>query len=348
MSEQHMSRQRIVPNNTAPSPALAKAMKALGPMLREARILLAQLPLREIVDPFSAETVLQRFATAEELQRIVMECTLGRIIVNTLPIRTGSHAAAIAQLAILTEDGYVVLPGRHASQQQGEGSKELGFRQLLSAETRAIRRTLRDLGLRAEYEEYDADDSRNLSVVENEPAAAVKSAPLKSATKDFNEPDFSDQESDIPGSPDGTFALSMSTATEPVDAAKNKPRANRQRVDKNAAQGASTAAEVATHETPHKRPSKPHVVLSVPKEPVHVIADLSHAEWPSRNNMRYQNDLLTTLNDIRTRHDWTVEAMTRHVFGEAHQAFKRLASYTTKDLEMLYQYFVIQKSFEQE
>lgn len=347
MSEQHMSRQRVVPN-IAKSPALAKAMKELGPMLKEARILLTQLPLREIIDPFSAETVLQRFATAEELQRIVMECTLGRIIVNTLPIRTGSHAAAIAQLAILTEDGYVVLPGRHASQQQGEGSKELGFRQLLSAETRAIRRTLRDLGLRAEYEEYDADDSRNIAAADEESKPVTHAVVSKPATKDFNEPDFSsDQDSDLPGSPEGAFALSASPANDKPVTEKTKPRTSRARADKKVAKDSAPAVSMAP-ESSHKRQSKPHVILSIPKESRGVVADLSHAEWPSRNNIRYQNNLLTTLNEVRTRYEWTVESMTRHVFGEDHQAFKRLASYTTKDLEALYQYFVIQKSFEQE
>lgn len=347
MSEQHMSRQRVVPN-AAKSPALAKAMKELGPMLKEARILLSQLPLREIIDPFTAETVLQRFATAEELQRIVMECTLGRIIVNTLPIRTGSHAAAIAQLAILTEDGYVILPGRHASQQQGEGSKELGFRQLLSAETRAIRRTLRDLGLRAEYEEYDADDSRNLAAADDEPKVAAKASVAKPVAKDFNEPDFSDNESDLPGSPEGAFELAMSPVSDKPAVEKTKPRTSRARADKKAVQETAPVVATPVSDTSHKRQSKPHVVLNVPKEPRAVVADLSHAEWPSRNNIRYQNNLLTTLNEVRTRYEWTVELMTRHVFGEEHQAFKRLASYTTKDLEALYQYFVIQKSFEQE
>ena len=55
---------------------LFSARKKMIPLIKEAQEKLLELPLREIIDPAQGISDFRRFATSEELQRIVMDLSL--------------------------------------------------------------------------------------------------------------------------------------------------------------------------------------------------------------------------------------------------------------------------------
>lgn len=301
---------------------LKQALLELAPMLKKAQSALNKLPLRPVIDVLTSDEIMVRFATAEELQRIIMKSFLGRVVVNTLPIKLGLDPAVTAQIAILTSEGYVVLPGSFASQKVGEGAIELGNKQLLSAETRAIRRSLRELGLRAEYEEYDVvqkkDEIDNSEEDESDKANEISDIEFLGDFEDM------DEESDIPSIPKDKIKSANEGKSE-KKSGKNTKVKEKAAVNSKKAQAAK---------------KKPHVI---PKNPLSLMVDREHENWPSIKSIRYQNDLLDVLGKIRTKSGMTVDVMVRRVFGKNHDASKRLATYTTNELEVLYQFYAIQQ-----
>lgn len=323
-----------IPENTA---GLKVALKNLLPMLKTAQEELAKLPLRPIVDVLTMETIMVRFATAEELQRIVMRNFKGRVVVDTLPVRLGAEPAVVGKVSILTNDGYVTLPGSVASQRFGVGAVEMGAKQVLSAETKSIRRTLRELGLRAEYEEYDDTDKRQKEE-KSKPARKTKETPVESV-KDIDDIMLDD----IPSMPDDEIKVEASESEKEADNTADKKVARREKSSTRTNKKRSPAKARATKSEPPKKQASSKVEITVPDKERELTIQHEHKDWLDIESIRYQNDLLEALNKVRKDLDVTVELMAKGVFGKNHKACKRLSSYTTVEMEILYQFYVIQE-----
>lgn len=356
-----MDNQEKVRVNTSPIPSanasgLKSVFRSLKPMIEEAKVKLSQLPLRPIIDTFTYDEVMVRFATAEELQRIVMRCFKGRIIVDTLPARMHGEPAVIGQIKVLTPSGYISLPGAAASQDFGMGAVDVGAKQLLSAETKAIRRTLRELGLRAEYEEYDDHDNRQNSDSKNTKSpASVKAKRVEvddiddidvgTETKAASVVDV-DADDDIPSMPDDAFdskAENEKSDEKGKPAAKRGAKQNRNTGKSSAAKGKATTKKAST-KAPTKEKNNEPLDIKVPAKERNVSVEREHESWPNINSLRYQNDLLNGLNKARDEFGLTVESMAKSFFGKDHEAHRRLGSYTTVEMEKMYQFYVIQKA----
>lgn len=305
--------------------ALRKSLAEIGPMLLKAQEELLRLPLRPILDPKTMLPVFVRFATAQELQRILMRHTLGRVIVDVLPVSTGTDSVVSARLSVATNEGYVQMPTiNFASQTSGLGGRDLGHKQLLSAESRSIRRVLREIGLRAEYEDdaseqetMEAERSKHDDAIQKQNNAdepAMDDADDSADNAKLSEQDLDDE--DIPSmnsSKHGQVELPLAPAKSPR---QKRP------------QKASKVAAIAT--------------AKAPKKELELELNYEHKAWPDRRGTDYTHNLLQGLNEIRKSKGYTVEDLAKLVFGEGHVAQKRLTSYMTKELQKMYQFHVIQ------
>lgn len=309
--------------------ALRQAIVNLEPMLKKAQAELLQLPLRPIIDTKTMCKIFVRFATAQELQRILMRHTLGRVIVDVLPVATGSEAVVSARLLIATKEGYVQLPTvNFASQGIGFGSTDFGNKQVLAAESRAIRRILREIGLRAEYE----DDASEKEVMDSERARHDDAVKEQDESEVLDGSDLSllssqnlDDE-DIP--------------TLPVDEKNEQAQVELPLSSPDKAKVKAAKFKRAEPKAKGQVPTRPP--LSIPKKELSLSVNFEHKKWPDRRGTDYTHNLLLGLNNVRKEKGYTVEDVAKSVFGETHVAQKRMTSYMTTELEKMYQFHVIQ------
>lgn len=148
-------------NNIRPttSRAVMSALASIRPMIEQARQRVNAIPTIEMLNSFTGKNEIVRIATAEMLQRIVMDTFKLRLIVDTHLVDSGSTITVMATIYILTEDGYQPLRSAHASETRGAGN----FSPVLSAESRAIRLALRGIGLRAEGEVFGGETAEQLA-----------------------------------------------------------------------------------------------------------------------------------------------------------------------------------------
>jgi hypothetical protein len=290
--------------------AIGAAMKKIAPMIKEAQKKILSLPLKPIVDPHTGTSNLVRFATSEELQRIVMETCSGMISVTTLPIMLGNKAVVRAFVLITTTEGLYQLGGSSGAQ---DVNTLFTDKAILSAESRALRRALRDqLNLRAEYEVYDTDEQSRQSEIDNAPDF------------DFSEPVKEEINSNV----------AVTSKTTPVKAAPpkkvvKKPRAKKVDVsEKNNIQLAEFSAE-----------------------PIKIEVDSSVAGWPDKRATSYLSKLLDGLESVRKGkcQGMSVEKFVKEVLGTSAFGNARgnrrslMTSLVTDELEKLYQHYVIDK-----
>tara|TARA_Y100000310_G_scaffold83684_1_gene80333 strand:- start:436 stop:1584 length:1149 start_codon:yes stop_codon:yes gene_type:complete len=381
MSHDEFKKVNSSPAPEAKKPNLRAAFRNLEPMLAKAKKMLSELPLRPITDKYTLEQVMVRFATSEELQRIVMRCFKGRIIVDTLPVRAGMTPAVVGKVKILTPEGYITLPGSVGSHEFGLGSVDVGSKQMLSAESKSIRRTLRELGLRAEYEEYDDFDNRQNSssdasskltkddIDDNIEVDDIEVDDIEVDDIEVNDIEVDDIELDdsvtknvddqkegsIPSVPDDAFDLDEQVENDSgnskTKSAKAKTVATKQKTAtasrskssgrKTTAKGAKINASSAKKKADAEKKA---IELSIPKKERTVKVDREHKQWPDVNSLRYSHELLDALNAVREDLALTVEVMAKSFFGEDHSASRRLSSYTTVELEKMFQFYIIQKA----
>jgi hypothetical protein len=295
---------------------LQDAMRAIGALMPQAKARLARLPIREVTDRLTGLPIQCRFATSEELQRIVMEVFKGLVVINTIPVFFGVSPAITAQVCVLTKSGYVVLPGATASQGITVGIGKA----LLSAESRSIRRAIRDLGLRAEYEVFDPDEDNRLNLR----VAVAKPEPSDSALSIT--PDVDDADSDIPserGHASNDDALTLDATKKPKPKSKTKQR---QKASKSGADKPAIDKQV-----------------SIPKNQLKLKVDHDHKMWPNIRATTYLNELFTSIEKARKASGLNVDVFIRQVLGSKNvQSGAVLRSCITTELELLFQFYVIQ------
>jgi hypothetical protein len=320
-----INRTKAVPATSGqPGPELITAMKELKPLLDEAKQSLSRIPLREVVEPRTGERQLLRIATAEELQRILMQSCLGRVIVDTVPTQIGVNPGVTAQICILTTKGYVKMPGASASEKAGEF---FSGEPILSAESRAIRRALREIGLRAESEVFDNEDADIQSKIEMESQSVEdKATDNGDAVDDEAEaeagskrPDSQSENAGIPDMPE-KFNPSQKTSTKRRTAAKPK----------------STARKLASKN--EKMAAKEEIIA--PTQGV-VEPDYEHSEWPNRSLSSYCGKLHNSLSKKQKSINVNMKPFITNVLGEA-EGSRTLRSCLTDELEKLYQFYIIQ------
>lgn len=140
------------------SSAISEALMALRPLIQEAKQRVNAIPTVEMLNSFSGEKELVRIATAEMLQRIIVDVFKLKLIVDTQLIDAGDSPTVTATVFILTKDGYQVMRTSTASENRGAGN----FSPVLSAESRAIRLVLRSIGLRTEGEIFEVENAQQL------------------------------------------------------------------------------------------------------------------------------------------------------------------------------------------
>jgi hypothetical protein len=322
-----INRTKAVPTiSDQPGPELITAMKELKPLLDKAKQSLSRIPLREVIDPKTGERQLLRIATAEELQRILMQSCLGRVVVDTVPTQIGTNPGVTAQICILTTKGYVKMPGASASERAGEF---FSGEPILSAESRAIRRALREIGLRAESEVFDSEDADIQSKIEMESKSIENQVTVDEgevANDENNKaknkrPDSQSEDAGIPDMPENFKSASKGAANRKSAV---KPKATARKVTlKNEA--------VAGKEE-----------LIAPTQGI-VEPDYGHKEWPNRSLSSYCGKLHNSLSKKQKSMNVNMKPFITNVLGEA-EGSRTLRSCLTDELEKLYQFYIIQDS----
>jgi hypothetical protein len=303
--------------------AFRKARASILPLIKVAQEALLEIPLREIIDPTSGITDLRRFATSEELQHITMSVFKGIISVDTKFVRDGQFPAVVARVMIMTEEGLLPLVSSTASQ---SASHMFGGRAVLAAESRAIRRALRELGLRAEFEIYDEEDRLMKTSLNSENKDAkcegkvVVKPDFEGVTKDFDDDD---------------------SALDRAPKNKGKAKDNKQAVSKADAKK-SPVTKVAKAQTSIKDDKADDVI-----KPLDVSIDYSHEDWPNKKATNYPSVLAKGIDEAKKRQGVKMNTLIFRVLGTKRFEGKKtitLRSLKTTDMETLYQFYVIEKN----
>lgn len=288
---------------------IATALRDLREPIKAAQEKLKNIPLKEIIDPMTGVEKWARFATAEELQKILNETCFGKVVVDTMPIALGNRPSVAAYVLITTSEGIVRLPGSFASQTVDIVS---GEKSLLWAETRAVRRALRALGLRAETDFFDSEEialQNKAEAKEEAPKTEIKTTQAKDAE--------------------------VSSEVKAKSGTRKKP------VSKGKAGG--TTIKKATR----KSKVKPEP-LKLPNEAINIQVDRDAPGFPNRRSSTYYNKLMDGLREARTELGVNVDVFVKHVFGRNAFSDRKitLQSLTTEELEMMFQYYILDKESE--
>ncbi len=314
---------------------LFSARKKMIPLIKEAQEKLLELPLREIIDPAQGISDFRRFATSEELQRIVMDVFKGDIIVDTKLIREKATPAVVARVIVMTEEGLVPLISSTASQPMNE---MFGGRAILVAESRAIRRALRELGLRAEFEIYDEDDRIMKSDAHNSnKEESIISQDNKSELETLS--DFEDV--DVLNEEDEMALKGEKNAPKNVSGASNK-RANKavsKSKNSKGTQNTKSSQSPATEKVGDNKGS------TLPLNEIEITVDYKHELWPDRKKTNYPSVLSKGVDKSRVSTGLSMSDFVQSVLGTERFAKKKAITFRslkTLDLEKLYQYYVIE------
>lgn len=141
------------------SKKLLDALRQMRELMPVAKQRVNALPTEEMLNSLTGEKEIVKIATAEMLQRIIVDVFKLKLIVDTQLLDSGDTPTVVATALILTADGYQVLRSSTASEQRGAGN----FSPVLSAESRAIRLVLRSIGLRTEGALFDVENADQLN-----------------------------------------------------------------------------------------------------------------------------------------------------------------------------------------
>jgi hypothetical protein len=313
---------------------LKKALADLKPMLEKAKDMLKRLPLRDMIDPFTGISQPCRIATSEDLQRILMLTCGGRVIVNTVPVSIGNNPSVSAQICILTDEGYVSLPGSTATEATGSSITD---KAVLSAESRSIRRAIRELGLRAEYEDYDPEDSRQQSEIGKQernkaiPKETPKAAPVVKSKVALDSPDIyeaiDDEDSNIPEGPASFAVKDTKNTVATVVKAKKAP----------------VRRKTTASSTKGKLSTAPKLDIIIPDEEMDIKVDFKHENWPNNRAVTYVSILLDKLGEARKISGLKMDDFIKQVIGKKGRPDNmKLRSCANVELEALYQFYIIQ------
>jgi TusA-related sulfurtransferase len=310
---------------------LQKAFSEIKPLIREAQKLLDKIPLRDIVvDEYTGEKVKCRFATGNELQQILMRVFKGRVIIQTYPLETDRTPTVVSHIGILTEQGYVMLQGSIASEKY---DNDFLGRSLLSAESRAIRRALRKIGLRAEFDLENLKEitQQNKNISDNKSSESVDVViddealvpDISVDCKKNNEinTNTSDEESDC-----------QSDATKKSDTIKTKRRTNKKKTTRK------------TTKTTTKSQKEDEVSLDALinfKAPLSILPTYANSlfKWCS-DCYKY----LKSKNKIKNVSEFISNVLSDYYYEQSNSKdeFEPLMFCSTSDLEQIYKHYLEQ------
>jgi|AntDeeMinimDraft_5_1070356.scaffolds.fasta_scaffold12816_1 hypothetical protein len=291
---------------------IAAALRDLKKPIKEAQEKLKTIPLKQIIDPMTGIEKWARFATAEELQKILSETCFGKVTVDTMPVMLNGSPTVVAYVLLTTEEGIVRLPGSFASQTVDVVS---GEKALLWAETRACRRALRSIGLRAETDFYDGEELALQSKAEKQEVVEDK-----------------------PTTQNAKSEKSSSTKSEPDEASKE--------AESGPAKGKKPPKKKASSVKEEKPPASGS--LGVPKDALDITVDRDAPGFPNRRSSSYYNKLMGGLKEARKELGVSVDVFVRHVFGSEAFGDRKitLQSLTTEELEKMFQHYILDQESE--
>jgi hypothetical protein len=347
MSHDNVKKIKAFPSASSKSnKSLGKAMADLAPLIKKAKEKLYDLPLREIFNEHKGVYEHVHLASAQELQRIVMETCEGRIIVNTLPVMLGVKPSVVANIFILTDEGFVKLPGACATKHIEVASTS---KPLLEAESKAIKRAFRALGLRCESDAFDTEEAdRKAQSMRDEKKSDTQSSEDKerevSDSVDAKNTANADTDADdIPEMPENFGKDDKPTLSKGSDK-KNSKTGSASKVSNktNTAQKGASKSTTSTRRTSDKSTKK--VEVEIPSEPLNVVVDETAKGWPSsKGTGRYISDILDALSAKCKELKITEKIFIKHVLGEKTDR-ARIKSVTMGQARTLYQYYIVENA----
>lgn len=311
------------------SKSLALAIASIRPKIKDAKEALSKLPLKDVPNPIDGTISMVRIATSDDLQRILMKVFLGDVIVNTIPLKLNGVASVTAYVSILTKDGYVNLPGASASESQ---STSITDKLLLSAESRAIRRAIREIGLRAEYEVYDDAEVTMQSRVES--IEKSKKQPIDKEEVEL------DAETPII---DNDGVISADADDDVI------PEPSRKAELKQTGTKATSKKSVKPVGKVVKKPAKKAAIKpsSIKHNNLNIEPNYDSSEWPNKKAITYCDTLVKKLTSERKGVGLTVEMFIKSVLGKE-AGSNTFRSCSTVELEKLYQFYILDGGHEGE
>jgi hypothetical protein len=292
----------------APGVDVSTLHETISPMIEKARSRLGRLKKRVVYDNETGFPKEVRIPTANELQRILFEASAGHLVIDTVLATSDQyHTTLVATCYVLhPEGGYVPLKTRSASIKRAVGQAS----PLLTAESKAIKRVLREIGLRAEEESFDEDDTMKDSAV-------VKQAKKGDETI-AKTPDFPSANED-PVSQKKTAVSEKAPAKSP----NKQPRPSRAKTNKPA------KSRIVAAENDKSIKNKPELKENVP------------TTFPDKGALNYTELLVDGLKKAKSRKGsrLKVSEFISQVLGT--DAPSRFVSCSTTELEALYQHYII-------
>lgn len=313
------------------SKSLALAIASIRPKIKDAKEALSKLPLKDVPNPIDGTISMVRIATSDDLQRILMKVFLGDVIVNTIPLKLNGVASVTAYVSILTKDGYVNLPGASASESQ---STSITDKLLLSAESRAIRRAIREIGLRAEYEVYDDAEVTMQSRVES--IEESKKQPIDKEEVEL------DAETPIIDN-DGVISADADADDDVIPEPSRKAELKQTETKATSKKSVKPVGKVV------KKPAKKAAIKpsSIKHNNLNIEPNYDSSEWPNKKAITYCDTLVKKLTSERKGVGLTVEMFIKSVLGKE-AGSNTFRSCSTVELEKLYQFYILDGGHEGE
>lgn len=299
--------------------SIQKAAQFISSRMDEAKRLIEELPSKNMFAPSEDAFINVKFATAEELQTVLIQAFLGRLVVHTEAVTIDHRPKVEATALVMTSDGMIPM-ARSLAGVQASDEFILGQKAFLTAETRAIRKVLNHLGLLPDDEGEDPV------------MAKVKNTPRKKVEEDvYLEPHRDPDVYDVEEAKEDSIEPVAETEDTPV---KGNKRAKR------TAQKKKPAASKRVEEEDSSEP--------IPEKALDIKIPQSDSDWPDVTSASYFDTLSKGVEKAykerkAKQSDYSLERFIRGVLGKDAQAnCKRLSLKRLRipEFEKLYAYYV--------
>ena len=299
--------------------SIQKAAQFISSRMDEAKRLIEELPSKNMFAPSEDAFINVKFATAEELQTVIIQAFLGRLVVHTEAVTIDHRPKVEATALMMTSDGMIPM-ARSLAGVQASDEFILGQKAFLTAETRAIRKVLNHLGLLPDDEGEDPV------------MAKVKNTPRKKVEVDVHlEPHRDPDIYDVEEAEGDSIEPEPEVETAPVKSNKRTKRA----VPKK-----KPAASKQVEEADSSEP--------IPEKALDIKIPQSDSDWPDVTSASYFDTLSKGVEKAykerkAKQSDYSLERFIRGVLGKDAQAnCKRLSLKRLRipEFEKLYAYYV--------
>jgi len=299
--------------------SIQKAAQFISSRMDEAKRLIEELPSKNMFAPSEDAFINVKFATAEELQTVIIQAFLGRLVVHTEAVTIDHRPKVEATALMMTSDGMIPM-ARSLAGVQASDEFILGQKAFLTAETRAIRKVLNHLGLLPDDEGEDPV------------MAKVKNTPHKKVEDDVHlEPHRDPDIYDVEEAEGDSIEPEPEVETAPVKSNKRTKRA----VPKK-----KPAASKQVEEADSSEP--------IPEKALDIKIPQSDSDWPDVTSASYFDTLSKGVEKAykerkAKQSDYSLERFIRGVLGKDAQAnCKRLSLKRLRipEFEKLYAYYV--------